>query len=415
MKIVLLLSTLTFLIQAPTANADPKSWMFQKLQRDKLSKKADSSDLSGYDSSRNLLTSGSFDQITDHFAANPKALLTFKQRYFIDATFAENKDSPVIYYICGEGACEGASGTPEVDDIARKTHAYRVALEHRYYGTSQPFATLETKNLVYLSMSQAIEDLATFQIHVQKSMGLSGKWISMGGSYAGELSAFYRLKHPELVAGALASSGPVLAKADFFEYDRHIARVAGPVCLKAIQKVVVDVEQRLKNPESAAQVKKMFNAVEYTNDVDFLYVVADMAAVAIQYGYEKNFCPPITQAATSTKATEAYAKAGTNLLSEVFHMKPADDWVPGAVSTNPSDYPGVGMRSWLYQSCTEFGYYQTANPNRKESSRSVKVSLAYHDQMCERLFGITKPVDTAATNRTFYDQLFNSSVRNIFF
>ncbi|MBC7397295.1 MAG: septum formation initiator, partial [Bdellovibrionales bacterium] len=47
--------------------------------------------------------------------------------------------------------------------------------------------------------------------------------------------------------------------------------------------------------------------------------------------------------------------------------------------------------------------------------RSVKVSLAYHDQMCERLFGITKPVDTAATNRTFYDQLFNSSVRNIFF
>ena len=291
-----------------SAQADPKYYLYQRF--------IESKNMEGKVKAPPP-NSGKFDQLVDHFAAKGTKIFgkTFKQRYFVDASAAKGPSSPVIYYLCGEGTCDGPSSTPEVNALAKKYGAYRVALEHRYYGYSQPFPTLTPVNMQFLSMDQAIEDLATFQRSLQQSMKLTGKWISMGGSYPGELSAFYRLKHPELVAGALASSAPVLAKADFFEYDRHVARVAGPECLAAIKKVVSDVEAKLHQTDSAAQVKALFKASDVKDNVDFLYVLADMAATAIQYGYQDSFCGALKAGMANNTATESYAKAGNELFA----------------------------------------------------------------------------------------------------
>ena len=389
-----------------TAHADPKFRLFERALQH-----------IGYESmGPHVLQSGNFDQVIDHFSKAKKLKAdTFKQRYFIDSAYAKGEDAPVIYYICGEGTCDGATGTALVNTIAKKYGAHRVALEHRYYGYSQPFKTLESKNMKFLSMDQALEDLAEFQKYATEKFTLKGKWISVGGSYPGELSAFYRLKHPELVVGALASSAPVLAKADFEEYDHHVAKVAGTQCLSAIQAAVMDVEAKLKNTDSTKAVKALFKASDVKDNVDFLYTLADMAAIAIQYGYQDKFCSALIKGVADGDVTTAYAKVGNELFN-AFGITSLQDSFQGAESTNPEDYLGwAGMRSWMYQSCTEFGFYQIAYRNPSESSRSSQITQKYHNDVCQRLFGLTVPVNTDRTNDKYYRRLFDRSTKNIYF
>ena len=383
-----------------SAHADPK-WFLAKKHHARLTFQKDFQ----------TGPTGTFTQVIDHFHSGSG---TFQQRYWIDSSYATDANSPVIFYICGEGACDGASSTEIINQVARREGAHRVALEHRYYGESQPFPSQTTENLKFLSMDQALEDLAVFEKFAQEKLNLTGKWIAVGGSYPGELAAFYRLKHPELVAGSLASSAPVLAKANFEEYDHHVAKVAGETCLRAIQQATLNAEQDLKSQQASVQIKKLFKLSAVKSDFDFLYVMADMAAVAIQYGSQKDFCETLVTGTQAGKTIEAYAKAGIKAF-EILGITPFEDTFQAAQSTNPKNFVNTGFRAWMYQSCTEFGYFQTAYHVPSESSRSAKITLQAHYGVCKRLFNFDVPVNTDRTNDHFYRGLAQNSVKNIFF
>lgn len=353
---------------------------------------------------------GVFEQKLDHFdSSNDRS---FKQRYWINSSYAEGENAPVFYNICGEWRCSSAGGFVNV--IAREWKAHVVTLEHRYYGDSIPTATYSASNLRYLSTDAAIEDLAVFQKHAMKEFGLKGPWIAVGGSYAGSLAAYYRLAHPELVAGALASSGPVEARARFEEYDYQVATVIPASCLARMKRAVEVIEGKLENGTSKAQVKATFKATELSNDVDFLYAVADMAAAAIQYGERENFCSSIESTTTDETLVKNYARSGLQMLS-MLGVTPLEIVAQGNLSEDVRDYTNNGMRQWLYQSCTEYGYWQVAYHDPKFSSRSSRIDLEYHDEICERLFGIRRPVDTRYINKNYYEPLVAGYGSKIFF
>lgn len=62
-------------------------------------------------------------------------------------------------------------------------------------------------NLLPLTVKQALHDLANFIKERRTAVPGITKVIVFGGSYAGSLAAWIRLKYPDLVDGAVSSSG----------------------------------------------------------------------------------------------------------------------------------------------------------------------------------------------------------------
>jgi len=156
------------------------------------------------------LVAGIYSQDIDHTGLLPSQ--TFHQRYWVDTEYAQGKNAPVIYHICGEGdATQGYFLNDNAIAWAKTLGANLVYLEHRYYGLSLPFSDLSSEHLAYLTLNNELEDLASFQKWISKTKGWSGKWISVGGSYSGTISALYRFAHPELIVGALAASAPMIS------------------------------------------------------------------------------------------------------------------------------------------------------------------------------------------------------------
>lgn len=347
-----------------------------------------------------------FEQKLDHSDPNS---LTFKQRYFRDSTYAENDSSPVFYIICGEWNCAGTGSYGYAEGLAKKMKAHLIALEHRYYGESLPTTNLTTENLRHLNLDAAIEDLASFQRHVTKDEGLSGKWIGFGGSYAGTLAAFYRLKYPELVAGVLASSAPVFMKPDFFEYDAHIAKVIGKTsCGSKVREAVALIEKKMETEEGLIEIKKQFDAEDIRNHQDFLYVAADMVAAAVQYGREKIFCEALL---SNQDLVAGYADGGLKVLRSMGY-RPVDLSLQSAekVEVTADD----NYRQWIWQSCQEFGWFQVSNTNG-ETSRSSQIDLDYHDRACQRLYDVPMISKHREINDTWYSPLFNPATSGIIF
>ncbi|VEB32302.1 serine carboxypeptidase [Legionella sainthelensi] len=350
-----------------------------------------------------------FKQLIDH---NNPATGTFSQRYYIDETYGPKEDSPVFFYICGESACSKRALNGAIRNYAQKFNAKLVALEHRYYGESLPFNSLSPNDLRYLTTEAALDDLAYFQRHLTSEKNWHGKWVAFGGSYPGSLSAYYRLKFPYLVVGALASSAPVMAKENFIEYDAHVTQVAGSHCANQMREVVTQVETSLKDTVTFAQIKSLFDAAAVEDPVDFLYLIADTGAAAVQYGMRDAFCSSLSEHPTPLEGYAYFAKK----LYKDMSTTAVEMTAQGAMSENPHDYQnGLGMRQWYYQSCKEYGYWQNANPNPALSTRSSLINLDYHYNVCQRLFGLMEPAHTMELNNTFYFPLMDILASNIYF
>lgn len=350
-----------------------------------------------------------FKQLVSHKKQGKK---TFKQRYFIDETFGPNADAPVFFYICGESACSPFALDGAMRRHAKKYRAKLVALEHRYYGQSIPSKTLSTNDMKLLNTDEAVEDLAYFQSQLVQEKNWTGKWVAFGGGYSGSLAAYYRSRFPHLIAGALASSAPVKASADFIEFDSEVTRIAGTECANNIRSVVHDIESSLTNKVDLMKMKTLFGASAVKNSTDFLALVADIAAASIQYGQKDAFC---TLLSSSSTPLEGYTTFARNLYKQL-GVTPVKLTPEGALSENPGDYSqGLGLRQWYYQACTEYGDWQNANPNPFLSTRSILIDAPYHQKICKRLFGITKPVDTSTINDNFYSPLLSSMTSRIYF
>ncbi|XP_062205766.1 probable serine protease EDA2 isoform X2 [Phragmites australis] len=334
-------------------------------------------------------------QRLDHFS--PTDHRVFKQRYFEFLDYHRAPGGPVFLRICGESACDGIPNDYSAV-LAKKFGAAVVTPEHRYYGKSSPFERLTTENLRFLSSKQALFDLAVFRQYYQESLnarynrsGFDNHWFVFGVSYSGALSAWFRLKFPHLTCGSLASSGVVLAVYNFTDFDKQVGESAGPECKAALQETTKLVEEQLRS--DSRSVKALFGARTLKND-DFLYLLADAAAEAFQYGHPDAVCSPLINAKENGKnLVETYAR-----FVKDFYIKEMETPVFSydqdyLKNTTPDD---SSSRLWWFQVCSELAYFQVAP--KTDSVRSARINTRYHLDLCRNVFGAGVYPDVFMTN-----------------
>ncbi|XP_072049545.1 LOW QUALITY PROTEIN: putative serine protease K12H4.7 [Amphiura filiformis] len=352
-------------------------------------------------------------QRLDHF--DDANIETWQQRYFVNDTYFKG-DGPVFLMIGGEGTANPIwmqEGT--WIEWAQQMGALCLMLEHRYYGESHPTKDLSVDNLRYLSSEQGLADLAHFRNFMAKTKSLTkdNKWVSFGGSYPGSLSAWFRLKYPHLVDVAVATSAPVQAVMDFRGYldvvrDSLATSKLGTKCNDNILSAVNQLNELLLHQVGWKTISDMFKLCKpltgsKKNDVANLKeTLAGNFMGVVQYNKDNR----AFEGAVGTEITidtlcgimgnDSYKDnltkyaAINSLILETYGEKcldvSYDDMIKAMREVSWKSSAGEGGRQWVYQTCTEFGFFQTSDSNNQPFGAD-SFPLSFSLQQCMDIYG----------------------------
>lgn len=247
---------------------------------------------------------------------------TWSMRYMENSQFLED-GGPIFIFIGGEWAISTSFLTAgHMFDMSRDLNGIMFFTEHRYYGTSRPTPDVSTENLRFLSIDQALADLAHFIVHVKETnlaVRDSGV-IIVGGSYGATLATFFMQKYPHLANGAWASSAPLEAKVDFLEFKEVVSEsvelVGGSNCTGRIQRAFAEFERLVAENDSTTitETFRLCDPLDLTNQKDiwtFFWGIAESVAMVVQYHRSvtqdiQNFCDKLV---TDERESDIHALA----------------------------------------------------------------------------------------------------------
>ncbi|CAG2100981.1 unnamed protein product [Medioppia subpectinata] len=362
------------------------------------------------------------DSEIDHF--NKQDNRTFKQRYYVDDSH-HKIGGPVFLMIGGEGEADTSrlSNATYMGQMTKKYSALAVVLEHRYYGKSMPTPDLSTQNLKYLSSEMALKDTQQFALYLMKKLSIGGsKWVVFGGSYAGNLAAWFREKYPNIAVGAIASSAPVRAAVDAMEYLGVTSESLGKECSENIRKASLEMEELLKSSEGVIKLRKtlhLCDTFDGKNVNNNHYLAEQMMWTIVGNAMSKTGVDKIRGIMNDTligTPLERYAKASGMIGSSICHDFHYEDRIAPLkkITIDPTDW--AFMRQWIYQTCTEFGYYQSSDLPYSPFGHSIPVE--HYTQQCAQVYGpqfTPQSIQKAVDRTNAYYGALKPNVTNVVF
>lgn len=396
----------------------------------------------------------------DHFGSSKG---TFKNRYWVNDTYYDG--GPVFVYDVGETDAEsyyvpvlqeGEGVQSSVMALTKKYKGLAILWEHRYYGQSVPFLdklasvdNFTVNEWQYLTLDQALEDFAVFakgftlpsgsRIKLKSADALKPQntpWIVVGASYPGVRAAVLRIRNPEVVFASWSSSGPIQAQINMASYYEAVERALPRNCSTdwvAVTKYVDGVLMGSDTTEQIAVKRALYVAsasgpggnttlVQPLSDATIMAIpseeivnVMTYPAVTFQsYGLQTilPFCNRVETLNSTNSPTPQGLSAtqGVNVTFGAFATSIAElakDFLNG--SGDASD-----ALSWTWQYCSEFGYYQVADPNNPVNIEPTYFTVAEQQQWCDSLFNGEDPRQPNVTALNKYGG-WNMTPSNVFF
>ncbi|XP_036091093.1 thymus-specific serine protease isoform X2 [Rousettus aegyptiacus] len=328
-----------------------------------------------------LPAEGWLQQALDPFNASDGR--SFLQRYWVNDRHWASRDGPVFLHLGGEGSLgPGAVMRGHPAALAPAWGALVIGLEHRFYGLSIPAGGLDTAQLRFLSSRHALADVVSARLALSRLLNVSSSspWVCFGGSYAGSLAAWARLKFPHLIFAAVASSAPVRAVLDFSAYNEVVSRsltstaIGGsPECWAAASSAFAEVARRLRAGEAAraalrAELGACASLDRAEDRAELLGALQALVGGAVQYDGQagaplsvRRLCGLLQARGNGSRLApyrglrQAVQVVLHGLGQKCLSFSRAETVAQLRV-TEPQ-VSSVGDRQWLYQTCTEFGFW----------------------------------------------------------
>lgn len=331
----------------------------------------------------------------DHF--DPHNTETFNMRFMFNEEFFGGDGSPVFILVGGEWDINaGWLMAGNMYELARENKGYQIYTEHRYYGQTRIFDEFTTENLRFLNIDQALADLAYFIVEIKKqSRFADSKVILYGGSYAANMVMWFKKRYPHLVVGTVASSGPILAKVDYTEYLEVVHEAflleGGEQCISHIRQGINDTLAALRTESGRRMVEQAYRLCapfDYDNVLDLGYFAGHITW---------SFSGAVQRARPGTLLTECNnfqaGNYGSTPMEQIGGFIAAFQGLSSGSCWNVNfqaflyTYSGrTNSRAWYYQTCTEYGFYQTAPRSGTVFDGLTWLDVDFYTEVCLRNF-----------------------------
>ncbi|XP_061175291.1 thymus-specific serine protease-like [Saccostrea echinata] len=405
LKYFIFVFTVNFMLKDISSISGHSFWKIKELVENRREKSA----IHDY---RRLYGSGQFieevllTQPLDHFDAYSSR--TYKQKIYINAKNWNKPNGPIFLYIGGEVALSNRSAySGHHVQMAKLFGAMVVAAEHRFYGDSINDDGLHLDQLQHLSSQQGLADLTKVHNYITTRYELNdNKWICFGGSYPGALSAWFRLKFPHLVFGAVASSAPVQAQTDFQGYNEVVAQsLADPAvggskqCTAQVAEAFQKIDRMVSGQQTKGLAKDFLSCGSLSEPNDqkvFVNILAAIFMGIVQFNNEfpflniKNLCNIMRESGDSYSNLQKI----NQMMMKLTNQSCVDNRYSSYLSylrnqTVDRRALKLSIRQWIWQTCTQFGYYMTCKDGTS-CPFSRLMTLESHLALCKEVYKISE-------------------------
>ncbi|CAZ80987.1 unnamed protein product [Tuber melanosporum] len=302
--------------------------------------------------------------------------------------------------------------------------------------------------LKYHTIEQALEDVVVFakQFTFNNKTVSPGEvpWVYLGGSYPGARSAWMRIRNPDIFHVSLASSAVVQLQKNMWQYYRVIEETLDKTgyanCSRDIRNITKWVDNAFddQNGPAVDQFLEKITGPENSDLWNFFHFddssdpgeiwdnrrMNVKAAIGVVYrdfqyvgmnGILRTFCDGLQSNSGDSAGVGADFRNARGIF-ETHNTSAAIDIYTSVLAAlwpkvlKPTDYPADGVKmdqvynvncarnqglckqivtkwSWIYQTCIEFGAYQTANISRPTNLLPKFETIENELRDCKGWFG----------------------------